>query len=202
VGGQKAIALRFADDIAICTKKEEDLQILLNKRKLSQELNINKIKVMPCSKFNKKRINIIIKGEPIEQVKSLQCAKLAKCNKCSKITDDGKSKLDIINRIVQGKRTFQNKNHLLTMNSVGLNTRKNFLKIYVWSVTLYGCVTWTISATEKKKLEAFEMWCCQKMHKIIWSGRVRNEEVLGRIKEKRQIWKIITKRRDNMIYDI
>jgi len=37
------------------------------------------------------------------------------------------------------------------------------------------------------------------MLKIIWSNRVTNEEVLGRIKEKRQIWKTITKRRDNMI---
>jgi len=60
---------------------------------------------------------------------------------------------------------------------VGLDTRKNFLKIYIWSVTLYGCETWTVSATEKKKLEAFEMWCYRKMFKIIWSDRVTNEEV-------------------------
>jgi len=183
VGGQKIIALRFADDIAFCTEKEEDLQILLEKTEdifgnYGMKLNKNKTKVMSCSKLNKKQLNINIKGEHIEQVQSY-------CYLGSKINDDGKNKLDIINRIAQGKKAFQNKNHLLTTNSVRLDTRKNFLKIYVWSVTLYGSETRTVSATEKKKLEAFEMWCYRKMLKIIWSDRITNEEVLERIKEKR-----------------
>lgn len=65
------------------------------------------------------------------------------CYLDSKIIDDGKSKLDIINRIAQGKGkiAFENKNHLLTTKSVGLDTRKNFLKINVWSTTLNGCET-------------------------------------------------------------
>lgn len=29
----------------------------------------------------------------------------------------------------------------------------------MWSVTLYGCDIWAVSTTEKKKLEAFEVWC-------------------------------------------
>jgi len=119
----------LADDLAFCTEKEEDLQILLEKTEdilgnYGMKLNKNKTKVMTCSKLNKKRLNINIEGEHIEQVQSY-------CYPSSKINDNGNSKLDIINRIAQGKRTFQNKNHLLTTNSVGLDTRKNFLKIYV-----------------------------------------------------------------------
>lgn len=85
---------------------------------------------MTCSKFNKKRLNIQIKGEPIKQLLYSYC--------ClgSSITDDGKTKLDIICRIAQGKRTFQNKNHLLMTNGDGLETRKNFLKIYVYTIQI------------------------------------------------------------------
>lgn len=36
------------------------------------------------------------------------------------------------------------------------------------------------------------------MLEIVWSDRVTNEEVSGRIKEKRQIWKVITKRSGNI----
>jgi hypothetical protein len=31
----------------------------------------------------------------------------------------------------------------------------------------------------------FEMWCCRRMEKIRWTDRVRNEEVLKRVKEER-----------------
>ena len=36
-------------------------------------------------------------------------------------------------------------------------------------------------------MESFEMCCWRKMEKIIWSDRVRNEEVLHRTKEERNI---------------
>jgi len=60
---------------------------------------------------------------------------------------------------------------------VDLEVRKRFLKIYVWSIALYGCETWTISTIEKRKLEAFEMWCYRKILKIKWIDRITNEAV-------------------------
>lgn len=58
------------------------------------------------------------------------------------------------------------------------------LIIYVWSTVLYGCETWTISTIEKRKLEAFQMWCYCKMLLIQWIDRITNEVVINRIKEK------------------
>ena len=49
---------------------------------------------------------------------------------------------------------------------------------------LYGCETWTIGETERKRLEAFEMWCYRRMMNIKWMNRITNEEVLGRIGER------------------
>jgi len=68
----------------------------------------------------------------------------------------------------------------------------------VWSFDLYGCETWTIRTVEKRKLEAFEMWCYRKMLEIKWFERIMNEAILDRIKEKRELWYTIKVRRDKM----
>ena len=59
--------------------------------------------------------------------------------------------------------------------------------------------TWTIGETERKRLKAFEMWCYRRMRNIKWMDRITNEEVLGRIGERRTMWKSLRKRRDQMM---
>jgi hypothetical protein len=73
------------------------------------------------------------------------------------------------------------------------------VKCYVWSIALYGAETWTLRAVDQKHLESFEMWCYTRMEKIIWTDHVRNEEVLLRVKEQRNILHEICKRRVNWI---
>jgi hypothetical protein len=52
---------------------------------------------------------------------------------------------------------------------------------------LYGAETWTFQKVKHKYLESFEMWCWRRMDKINWTDRVRNEEVLHRVKQERNI---------------
>jgi len=63
---------------------------------------------------------------------------------------------------------------------------------------LYGAETWTLRAEDQKHLESFEMWCWR-MEKISWTDHVRNEEVLLRVKEQRNILHEIRKRKANWI---
>ena len=63
---------------------------------------------------------------------------------------------------------------------------------------MYGCETWTIGEAERKRLEAFEMWCYRRMMNIKWMDRITTEEVLGRIGERRTLWKNLRKRRGQM----
>ena len=73
------------------------------------------------------------------------------------------------------------------------------MKCYIWSIDLYGAETWTIRAVDQKHLESFEMWCWRRMEKINWTDRVRNEEVLLRVKEQRNILHEISKRKAKWI---
>jgi hypothetical protein len=45
----------------------------------------------------------------------------------------------------------------------------------------------------------FEMWCWRRMEKISWTDRVRNEDVLHRVKEERNIVHTIKRRKANWI---
>ena len=64
---------------------------------------------------------------------------------------------------------------------------------------MYGSETWTINSLDKKRIEAFEMWCYRRMLKIRWVDRITNEEVLNRIGEKRNLWHNLTRRRDRLV---
>jgi len=66
-------------------------------------------------------------------------------------------------------------------------------------MALYGAKTWTLRAADQKYLETFEMWCWRRMEKISWTDHVRNEEVLLRVNEQRNIQYEIRKRKANWI---
>ncbi|KDR23911.1 hypothetical protein L798_10261, partial [Zootermopsis nevadensis] len=120
------------------------------------------------------------------------------CYLGSKITKDGRSKDDIKNRLAQAKRAFFKKRSLLVSN-IDLVLGKIFLKLYVWSTALYGSGTWSVGKPERRRVEAFEMWCYRRMLRIKWTDKVRNELVLDRIGEGRSLWKNLTRRRDRMV---
>ena len=60
-------------------------------------------------------------------------------------------------------------------------------------MALYGAESWTLRAEDQKNLESFEMWCWRRME-ISWTDHVRNEEVLLRVNEQRNILHEIRKR--------
>jgi hypothetical protein len=80
-----------------------------------------------------------------------------------------------------------------------LNLRKKPVKCYILNTTLYGSETWTLHKVGQKYLESSEMWCCTRMATISWTNHVKNEEVLSRVKEERNILHIIKTRKANWI---
>jgi len=92
-----------------------------------------------------------------------------------------------------------NKKRTLFTSTLDLELRKKLAKCYVWSIALYGVEIWTLRTVDQKHLEGFEMWCWRRMEKIIWTDHVRNEDVLLRVKEQRNILHEIRKRKANWI---
>jgi hypothetical protein len=90
-----------------------------------------------------------------------------------------------------------NKKRTLFTSKMDLELRKKIIKCYIWSIALYGTETWMLQVEDQKHLESFEMSCWRRMEKISWTDNVRNEEVLLRVKEQRNILHEISKWKAN-----
>ena len=102
------------------------------------------------------------------------------------LTRDGYCTREIKIRIAIAKEEFNRKISLF-ISMLNIEFKKKLVRCYVWSISLYGSDTWTLRKLERKYLESFEMWCWGRMEKIKWSEKVSNEQVLGRIGEKRTL---------------
>jgi len=101
-------------------------------------------------------------------------------------------------RIALAKAAFNKKRTLFT-GTLDLEMRKKLVKCYIWNIAVYGAESWTLRALDQEHLESFEMCCWRRMEKTSWTDRVRNEEVLLRVKGQRIILCEISKRKANWI---
>jgi hypothetical protein len=92
-----------------------------------------------------------------------------------------------------------NKKRALFTSTLDLELRKKLVKCYIWTIDLYGAETWALRAVDQKHLVSFEMWCWRRMEKISWTDHVRNEDILLRVKEQRNILHEIRERKENWI---
>ena len=92
-----------------------------------------------------------------------------------------------------------NKKRTLFTSTLDLELRKKLVTFYFWCIALYGAEIWTLRAVDQKNPESFEIWCWGRMEKISWTDHMRNEEVLLRVKEQRNILHEIRKRKVNWI---
>ena len=81
-----------------------------------------------------------------------------------------------------------NKKRVFFTRTLDLELRKRLVKCYIGSIALYSAETWTLRAVDQRRME-----------KISWTDHVRNEEVLLRVKELRNILHEISKRKANWI---
>jgi hypothetical protein len=69
---------------------------------------------------------------------------------------------------------------------IRLKFKEKPVKCYIWCTALCGAENGKLRKADQKYLESFEMWCWKTV-KIIWTDRVKIEEVLHRINEERGI---------------
>jgi len=67
---------------------------------------------------------------------------------------------------------------------LSLHLRKRMMKVFVWSVVLYGSETWTL---QKEDIWRREMWIWRLMMKVSCTKHKTNEEVLQMVDTEREI---------------
>ena len=134
-------------------ESEEELKSLLMKvkeesEKVGLKLNIQKTKIMASGPITSWQID----GETMETVLDFILGG-------SKITADGDCSHEIKRRLVLGRKAMSNLDSMLKSRDITLPTKVHLVKAMVFPVVMYGCESWTIKKAERRRIDAFELWC-------------------------------------------
>ena len=55
---------------------------------------------------------------------------------------------------------------------------KDVVKAMVFPVLMYGCQSWTVNKAERRRIDAFELWCWRRLLRVPWTARRSNQSIL------------------------
>ena len=77
----------------------------------------------------------------------------------SKITADGDCSHEIKRRLLLGRKAMTNLDSIFKSRDITLPTKVHLVKAMVFPVVMYGCESWTVKKAERRRIDAFELWC-------------------------------------------
>ena len=77
----------------------------------------------------------------------------------SKITTEGDCSHEIKRCLLLGRKVMTNLDSILKSRDITLPTKVCLVKAMVLPVVMYGCESWTTKKAERRKIDAFELWC-------------------------------------------
>ena len=70
---------------------------------------------------------------------------------------------------------------ILKSREITLPTKVRLVKAMVFPVVMYGCESWTIKRGERRRIDAFELWCWRRLLRVPWTARRSNQSILKEI---------------------
>ena len=99
----------------------------------------------------------------------------------SKIIADGDCSHEIKRHLLLGRKVMTNLDNILKSRDITLSTKVHLVKAMVFPVVMYGCESWTIKKAERRRNDAFEVWCWRRLLRIPWTARRSNHSILKEI---------------------
>ena len=60
-------------------------------------------------------------------------------------------------------------------------TKVHLVKAMVFPIVMYGCESWTIKKAESQRIDVFELWCCRRLLRVLWTARRSNQSILKEV---------------------
>ena len=141
-------------------ENEEELKSLLMKvkeesEKVGLKLNIQKMKIMASCPITSWEID----GETVETVSYFIILG-------SKITADGDCSHETKRHLLLGRKAMTNLDSILKSRDITLPTKVRLVKAMVFPVARYGCESWTVKKAERRRIDAFELWCWRRLLRV------------------------------------
>ena len=99
----------------------------------------------------------------------------------SKLTAEGDCSHEIKRHLLLGRKAMTNLDSILKSRDITLSPKVCLVKAMVFPVVMYGCESWTITKTECRIFDAFELWCWRRLLRVPWTARRSNQSILEEI---------------------
>ena len=120
--------------------------------KVGLKLNIQKTKIMASGPIISREID----GETVETVSDFIFLG-------SKITADGDCSHKIKRHLLLGRKVMTNLDSIFKSRDINLSTKVHLVKALFFPVVMYGCESWTVKKAERRRIDAFELWCWRRL---------------------------------------
>ena len=99
----------------------------------------------------------------------------------SKITADGDCSHEIKRCLLLGRKVMTNLDSIFKSRDITVPTKVRLVKAMVLPVVMYGCKSWTVKKAERRRIDAFELWCWRRLLRVPWTARRANQSILKEI---------------------
>ena len=127
--------------------------------KAGLKVNIQKTKIMASSPITSWQID----GETMETVTDFLFLGF-------KIIADGDCCHEIKRTLLLERKDMINLGSALKSRDITLLTKVHLVKAMVFLVVMYGCESWTIKKAERRRIDAFELWCWKRFLRVPWTA--------------------------------
>ena len=138
--------------------------------KIGLKLNIQKMKIIVSGPITSWEID----GETVEIVSDFILGG-------SKITADGDCSHEVKRCLLLGRKVMTNLDSIFKNRDITLPTKVCLVKAMVSPVVMYGCESWTVKKAERRRIDAFEVWCWRRLLRVPWTVRRSNQSILEEI---------------------
>ena len=154
IAGRNINNLRYT---TLTAESKEELKSLLMKVEEESEkdglkLNVQKTKIMASGPITSWEID----EETMETVTDFIFWG-------SKITADGDCSHEIKRCLLRGRKVMTNLDSIFKSRDIILPTKVRLVKAMVFPVVMYGCESWTVKKAERRRIDAFELWCWRRL---------------------------------------
>ena len=153
-------------------ESEEELKILLMKVKVESEKvglkqNIYKMKIMASGPITSWEIHgvivetvsdFIFLGSNITADAQHLCTAQHHCT--------GDCCHEIKRRLLLGRKVMTNLDSILESRDITLPTNVHLVKAMNFPVVMYECDSWTVKKAERRRIDAFELWCWRRLLRV------------------------------------
>ena len=123
--------------------------------KAGLKLNIQKTKIVASSAITSWQTD----GETVETVSGFIFWGF-------KITTDSDCSHEIKRHLLLGRKVMPNLDSIFKSRDITLPTKVRLVKAMVFPVVTYGCESWTVKKAERRRIDAFELWCWRRLLRV------------------------------------